>query len=135
MKKNYDSLNEKELLTELLNAQKKTLIHSRLATITSFIIFAAMLITLYIIVPQVTVTLKKANTTLKKTDEAIETAEQSFSNIDDMVAKIDILVETNTATVNQIMENINNIRFDKLNQAIEDFSDVVEPLARFANSF
>ncbi|MBQ7708217.1 MAG: hypothetical protein IJT72_10630 [Lachnospiraceae bacterium] len=135
MKENIDSLNEKELLKELLKAQKKTLLQTRIAAVTSFIFCVAMGISLCIIIPRFTKTLEHANSTLEKTDTMVENAKQSFANIDEMVEKVDVLVTTNTETVNQVMEDIENIKFDELNQAIEDFSDVVEPLAGFVNSF
>ncbi len=110
MNENYDSLNEKELLTELLKAQKKTLLQTRIAAVTSVFLCIAVCISLIIIVPKTLHTLNNVNSTITRTNIMVESAEQS-------------------------LEKINNINFEDLNKAIEDLSDVVEPLADLVNTF
>lgn len=52
-----------------------------------------------------------------------------------MVDNVDELVVTSQNGVEQAMEKLNSIDFAALNQAIEDLSDVIEPLAKFFNIF
>ena len=57
------------------------------------------------------------------------------TNMDTLVANVDGLVGTSQAGVEETMKKINAIDFDALNQAIKDLSDVIEPIAKFFNTF
>jgi len=52
-----------------------------------------------------------------------------------MIENVDELVVTSQSGVDQAMKKLNAIDFETLNQAIEDLSDVVEPMANFFNIF
>ena len=56
-------------------------------------------------------------------------------NVDALVANVDGLVSTSQAGVEQTMEKLNGIDFEALNKAIQDLSDVIEPIANFFNTF
>ena len=56
-------------------------------------------------------------------------------NVDMLVTNVDGLVTTSQAGVEQTMEKINAVDFDALNDAIKDLSDVIEPIAKFFNTF
>ena len=52
-----------------------------------------------------------------------------------MVRNVDDLVVTAQEGVEQTMEQMNAIDFEALNRAIQNLSDVVEPMAKFFNVF
>lgn len=52
-----------------------------------------------------------------------------------MVQNVDSLVNTSQAGVQETLKKLNSIDFNKLNQAINDLSAVVEQLSRFFNVF
>ena len=52
-----------------------------------------------------------------------------------MVRNVDDLVVTTQEGVEQTMNQLNAINFEELNRAIRNLSDVVEPLAKFFNTF
>ena len=52
-----------------------------------------------------------------------------------MVRNVDDLVVTTQEGVEQTMGQLNAINFEELNRAIRNLSDVVEPLAKFFNTF
>ncbi len=52
-----------------------------------------------------------------------------------MIDNVNMLVLTNTDSVTQAMENINNINFEELNQAINDLSEVVGSLTSITSIF
>ena len=56
-------------------------------------------------------------------------------NIDALVSNVDDLVNTSQTGVEQAIQKINAVNFDTLNEAIKDLSDVIEPIAKFFNSF
>lgn len=56
-------------------------------------------------------------------------------NINSLVSNVDELVATSQQGVEQTMSKINAIDFDALNSAIEDLSNVIEPLAKVVKRF
>lgn len=84
--------------------------------------------------------LPQINTVIAQTETVLSNLEQTteqFSAMDlqGMVADVDTLVLTGQDSLEQTMEKLNTIDFEALNQAIEDLSDVIEPLARFFKAF
>lgn len=69
--------------------------------------------------------------------ENLETVTAQLAEVDlgAMAESVDDLVTTSQAGVEQAMDRLNTIDFKKLNQAIGDMADVVEPLAKFFNVF
>lgn len=69
--------------------------------------------------------------------ENLETVTAQLAEMDlgAMAESVDDLVTTSQAGVEQAMDRLNTIDFKKLNQAIGDLADVVEPLAKFFNVF
>ena len=68
-----------------------------------------------------------------------ELAESDLSgmveNVDALVSNVDGLVSTSQDGVEQTIAKLNGIDFEALNQAIQDLSDVIEPIANFFNTF
>ena len=56
-------------------------------------------------------------------------------DMDDLVGNVDGLVKTSQSGVEQALQKINGIDFDALNEAIDDLSDVIEPIAKFFNKY
>ena len=56
-------------------------------------------------------------------------------DVDALVANVDGLVATSQEGVEQTIGKLNAIDFDALNKAIKDLSDVIEPIAKFFNTF
>ena len=69
--------------------------------------------------------------------ENLETVTAQLAEVDlgAMAESVDDLVTTSQAGVEQAMDRLNTFDFKKLNQAIGDLADVVEPLAKFFNVF
>lgn len=57
------------------------------------------------------------------------------NNINSLVSNVDDLVTTSQQGVEDTMTKINAIDFDALNQAIQDLSNVIEPLAKVVKRF
>ncbi len=79
-----------------------------------------------------TATEKLAETDL---DAIISNVDSLVSNVDSLVSNADSLVSTGQGGMQEALEAIEKIDFEKLNDAIEGFSAVVEPLAKFFNIF
>ena len=57
------------------------------------------------------------------------------ADMESLVSNVDGLVSASQAGVTQALEKINGIDFDALNGAIDDLSDVIEPIANFFNRY
>lgn len=76
---------------------------------------------------------QRANTVL--TDLETVTSDLAEAELEEMVENVNILVDQSKDGVAVAVEKIDAIDIETLNQAIRDFSDVVEPLAKFFNIF
>ncbi len=57
------------------------------------------------------------------------------ADLEGIAQDVGALVQSTQTGVEEALGKLDSIDLDTLNQAIEDLSDVVEPLARFANRF
>ena len=130
-----NSKSDTELLQELVKDQKAAARNSKIIMICLAILTTAITIALLIIVPMAVRTIKSIDATITEVNDTIDMAEKSIDDIDKMVKNVDDLVVTNTESVNKSISYIENIDFDSLNQSIQDFSDVIQPLADFVNKF
>ncbi len=126
---------DNELLMELVKDQKAAARNSRVIMICLVILTAVITVALLITVPKIVNTIKSVDATINEVNDTIDMAEKSIEDIDKMVQNVDDLVVTNTESVNKSISYIENIDFDSLNQSIQDFSDVIQPLADFVNKF
>ncbi len=85
------------------------------------------------LLPKINATFEDLNTVM----ENVETITEELSSIDieGMVGNIDDLVVGSSDSLGQAMKKINAIDIEKLNDAIRNLNDAVEPMARFANMF
>ena len=141
--------NELELLSELIGLERKSAKRMRIIMTAVIAIAGALIIALAIVVPRVTYTLSQADLLIQQTDtligetqelvtgtnQLVEGANESLAGIDTMVSNVNGLVEENMGSVTESISKINEIDFDKLNKSIAELSDVLEPLANFANMF
>ena len=106
----------------------------------SLISAGANVLVLGLVVFLIVTLLPKINSTFENLNVVMEnietiTNELTAVDIEGMVDNIDDLVSGSSESLNQAMEKINAIDINKLNSAIENLNDAVEPLAKFANMF
>ena len=144
-RKDYASMTEKELLTEIAKSGSQRKIFSLVTAIAVLLVFVVLAIGVKKItgvLPAVESALNQVGsaageleTTMKDVDKIAEQAETSLSGIDSLVENTNKMVQDNTKNVSEAFSNFNKVDFDSLNQAIKDLQDVVQPLAEFANMF
>lgn len=116
--------------------------------------FVIILILACTLVPQVNSVLSQADGLIAQADDIVaqgtgvmEQMETVLTNLEattkqlaavdleSMVTDVDTLVVTGQDSLKKTMEKLDAIDFKTLNQAIENLSDVIEPLANFFNLF
>ena len=58
-----------------------------------------------------------------------------MAELETVVGDVDSLVVTGQESLEQTMGKLESINMEKLNQAIEDLAEVIEPLAKFFKKF
>ena len=132
-----------ELLERMEKANRKQVAYARLQFLFSaaaVICCAVLLIAGLKVLPQLQDAAVQAETVLSNleavtTELAASDLSGMVENVDALVTNVDALVGTSQAGVDQTMTKINAIDFDALNDAIKDLSDVIEPIAKFFNTF
>lgn len=121
-----------KILEKLEDNSRKQLMLSRVQcifSIVSAVCCIVLLVTFLRFMPQLELLAEQAEQVLTNL-EAV-TAQLQKLDLTEMVENINSLVTTSQSGVEEALEKINQINFDALNQAVEDLSAVVKPLADF----
>lgn len=132
-----------DLLEQMEKANRKQVAYARLQFIFSVIAAICCILLLLAgvkILPQLQEAALQAETVLTNLETVTTELAQAdligmVENVDALVTNVDGLVGTSQVGVEQAMAKINAIDFDALNDAIKDLSDVIEPIAKFFNTF
>ena len=135
-----------ELMNELLKTQKKQLKTTRVLTVFTGLVLAAVLVCSIVLLPNLYKTIKQANTLMAEANLSLDSVDTLVADVDTLVTdntealtaalgNINVLMEENTDSVTEALDNINKVDFDELNRAIKNLSDVIQPLADFFNRF
>ena len=132
-----------ELMERMEKANQRQVTYARLQFIFSLvaaICCAALLLSGMKVLPKLQETVIQAESVLSNLESVTsELAASDLSgmvtNVDTLVENVDGLVTTSQAGVEQAIAKLNAIDFEALNDAIEDLSDVIEPIAKFFNTF
>ena len=145
--------NNTEMLELLKKMEKTSRQQATYAKLQFFITLAAAVLCLVLLIsvlqfiPQVQQMLSRADIILTN----LETVSQQLTamdltgmmdnmdalvgNVNSLIGNVDGLVTTSQESLEETLYNISQINFQTLNKAIEDLSDVIEPLAKFFNAF
>lgn len=132
-----------ELLEEIKKGNTKQVFFARLQCIFSIVAALCCVIVLAAglkILPELRTSVTQAEKVLSNLEDVTtELAKMDLSsmveNVDGLVKNVDDLVTTSQSGVEQTMDKINAIDFETLNNAIEDLSKVIEPIAKFFDAF
>lgn len=132
-----------ELLEEIKKGNTKQVLFARLQCIFSIVAALCCVIVLAAglkILPELRTSVTQAETVLSNLEDVTtELAKMDLGtmveNVDGLVKNVDDLVTTSQSGVEQTMDKINAIDFETLNNAIEDLSKVIEPIAKFFDAF
>lgn len=131
------------LLESIEKATRKQTAFARfqmILSVISVVCCAALLLTGLTFLPKAQAIVSEAETVVYNMEAlTAELAKTEFTdvvdNINSLVSNVDDLVETSQTGVEQTMTKINAIDFDALNNAINDLSNVIEPLAKVVKRF
>ena len=138
-----------ELLEEILKYQKRG---SRITRIAAFAVIFIVVIfagALALMIPRAVNLLDHARESLAEIDYLIDETGDLITNTNNLVENFNDLsdgttalidnankmISDNTDAITETVQKLNDVDFETLNQAIQDFSAVVEPLSKFFKGF
>ena len=132
-----------EMMEEMEKNSRKQVMYARLQFIFAVVAAVCCAVLLFAglkVLPQLQAAATQAEIVLNNleevtTDLAKVDLGSMVENVDGLVSNVDALVGTSQIGIEETMEKLNKIDFDALNQAIEDLSDVIEPIAKFFKTF
>lgn len=141
--------NTNELLQEILKYQKKNARLTRISAIAVLVMACVFAVALAFLIPKAVKLVEGASNSLAQVDELIDDTGVVMQNLNDISVEVNTvisdaqvlidnsntMVEDNTDAITETVQKMNQVDFETLNKAINDLSDVVEPLANFFNKF
>ena len=147
MEQNYPTL---QLLEKLEKNSRKQTRYARIQCIFSIgaaVLCLMLLINVLSIMPKMNALSESTQDVSHQVQQVAQKAQTVMDNLEKvsqqlvdadlagMVSQVDALVTTSQDALASTMDKINRLDIEKLNDAIQDLSDVIKPLANFFNSF
>lgn len=129
MRKGLEHMDNRELLIELVRTQRRDTFLEHVTAIINLVFLAVMILVLVILVPKAVTTLREVDRTVKEVNTLALEAQESLDGIDVMVGNVDKMVVENTDAVTSALNQINQVDYQKLNEAISSLNATVTPLA------
>lgn len=131
MLERIDKANQKQARYALIQC-----IFSALAAVCCIVLFVMV----YQALPQVKDVMTQMQTMMTQMEGTMVnleeiTGELAEVDMSSMVSNVDQLVSSGKTSIEETMEKLNLIDFSALNQAIQNLSNVIEPLAKFVGMF
>lgn len=137
-----EQLTETEVWKELLEKTKKQLLYTRVLAAAAVGMFLIMLLAAVVVVPKAAAVLSQVSDVMIRVQGLAETADTAVSGIQEMSGEVTAVskslgefVTNNAQTLTEAAEDISQIDFEGLNNAIQDLQDAVSPFAKMMNRF
>lgn len=145
-KRNPDEMNDHDLLAELIRAQRRTAKFQMLTAVENVVLILGIIVIFVVLVPRAVTALDSFNNTMQEVsdlasstretvDQLSTDATKSLNNIDGMIENVDTLVQDNTEGLTKALNNVNDIDFDSLNDAIGSLKSSAEQLRKITDLF
>ncbi len=126
-------MEEKDRIIELLEKQNRTAKLQCALMVVSALCCVVLALLVLSVMPRVEGVISQMGNVLTNLEQV--TLQLAQADLDGMAANVDALVTTGQESLKQTMEKLDAIDFDALNKAIKDLADIIEPLAKFFNTF
>ena len=106
---------------------------SQITAVCSALVLMVVLYAAFVIIPKVNVTYQNMELIMEDLEDI--TSDLSKADLNQVIVDVDRLATSSEKNINEAMEKLNAIDIEKLNTAIRNLSDAVEPFANFFNRF
>lgn len=131
-----DKIDMLDILAELEEINRKNLRTARLQCLFMLICAVccvAVLVMVLNFLPQVTGIITQMETVLSNLERT--TDQLAALDLQNMVEDVDALVKTGQESLENMMTKLETVDFEKLNDAITDLAEIIEPLAKIFKAF
>lgn len=115
-------------LEELLNVQKKMLLHTRITTVFNMLLSVVLLVAVVMTIHWMSAKVEHVESSLTAIDQMVDDATVLIDNANTMVTD-------NADTVAETVEKLNEVDIEGLNEAIDNLNTAIQPLSNFAGLF
>ena len=129
MDKDLKNMEEKELLQELVMAQRQGLRLRRVGTAALVILAIAFVVCLVILLPRVSQTLRLADSALDAAQQAAQHLNSSLDTLDAAGAELSKFTDGNTETLGSFFELLGQIDLQGMTESIQKFNELAERLS------
>ena len=129
MDKDLRNMEEKELLQELVMAQRQGLRLRRVGTAAVVILAIALVVCLVILLPRVSQTLRLADSALDAAQQAAQHLNSSLDTLDAAGAELSKFTDGNTETLGSFFELLGQIDLQGMTESIQKFNELAERLS------
>ena len=123
------------LLQKMIEKQERSVRVTRIVAAAECILLTIMLAAVVILGPRVLGTVKNVDSAMEEVDDLIVDVEKSLTKVTTLAEDADALVVDNETAVNEAIGHFNEVDFESLNKSIARLSEVLKPLADFAELF
>lgn len=131
-----------ERTEELLQVQKKMLVHTRITMAVNTLLSLVLLVVIVVAIHWISTEADHVESSLAAIDQMVEDAGTLIANTNTIVGDAGILIEnTNTMVtenadnVEETIQKLNEVDIEGLNDAIGNLNAAIQPLAEFASLF
>ena len=121
-----------EIYNQLLNESKKNALYQKLTMIILAAILGVISVTAIVVVPKTLSALAQVETTLNDAQKIMGEVGTSLEQLSGAVEDINVMTKSITRTSESTYDKLDAIDFNKLDEAIENLRDAIEPLANFS---
>jgi uncharacterized protein YoxC len=129
MDKDLRNMEEKELLQELVMAQRQTLRLSRIRTAAVVILAIALVVCLVILVPRVSQTLRLTESAFDTMQQTAQHLNSSLDALDAAGTELSKFTSENTETLGRFFELLGQIDLQGMTESIQKFNELAERLS------
>ena len=129
MDKDLKNMEEKELLQELVMAQRQGLRLRRVGTTAVVILAIALVVCLVILVPRVFQTLRLTESAFDTVQQAAQHLNSSLEALDAAGAELSKFTDGNAETLGRFFELLGQIDLQGMTESIQQFNELAERLS------
>ncbi len=126
---------QSEVLQEIRADLKREARFSKIVCIFTVLTFCTILTAGLIVIPKAVKSLDALIVIADQADDALDDVQEMSKSITETSEELSTLVEKNSQPLTESVQQLSDIDFDKLNQAINDLGDAVAPLASITKYF
>lgn len=135
-------ISRKDSTGAVKDGEEAVVLTQRLSTCFVGVMAAAIVISLFSVVPRANHLLGNANALLGEVNDRLEVLDETIASVKTMSDSItsvgdqlDTFIEDNSTALQGVVKKMDSIDFEGLNKSIKNLGDVVEPLAKFFKVF